>query len=82
MSYQLPIELETRRARMELRAFSQNEIQVQTAVTWAARACAAMELGLPSEDYAHEAVEHAALSGNDLLLRDIRAAFQARKITY
>lgn len=50
------------------------DIQVDTALKWCGRACAAKFLG-KSEDaheYANEAIEHAALSGSDKLLNDIR----------
>jgi hypothetical protein len=53
------------------------DIQVETAVKWCGRALAAAELGLRERDvteFAHEAIEHAALSGDDALLRAIRRA--------
>lgn len=64
-----------RRATPELRRKSLAEVQVETAYTWAARACAASHLRLTDDaiEYAHEAVEHAALSGHDDVLRFVRA---------
>lgn len=53
-----------------------HDIQVETAFTWAARACVAARLDLheDAKEYRHEALEHAALSGDDALLKLIRAA--------
>lgn len=67
-----------REALEELKSKSLNEIQVETAVKWAGRAIAAKISNRPDKEvteFAHESVEHAALSGNDLLLKSIRAAF-------
>lgn len=66
----------------ELRKKTLHQIQVETAVKWAGRACGASLLGLPedAEEYAHEAIEHAALSGNDDLLRDVRAVMRAHGV--
>jgi hypothetical protein len=66
-------------ALQELRTKTLNDIQVETALKWAGRACAAATYGLWHDaiEYAHEAIEHAALSGKDNLLRDIRAAMKA-----
>ena len=75
----------------ELRRKSLRDIQIDTAYTWCARACAAAQLAklestvsssYPSgrvwlEDaieYAHESIEHAALSGDDTVLADVRAS--------
>lgn len=62
------------KAMAELKAKSLRRIQAETAVTWAARACAASMLGLKADsiEYAHEAIEHAALSGDDSLLSSVR----------
>lgn len=72
----------TAEAVAELRQKSLHQIQIETAVKWASRACAASLLGLPedAEEYAHEAIEHAALSGNDDLLRDVRAVMRAHGV--
>lgn len=50
------------------------EIQVETALVWCGFACAAAQLGLQVDavEYAHEAIEHAALSGNDGVLKYVR----------
>lgn len=66
------------KASLELASKCINQIQVETALTWAGRACAAASLGLHADarEYAHEAIEHAALSGHDALLRDVRAALR------
>lgn len=60
----------------ELHAKNLDEIQIETALVWCGRACAAANMGLvlDASEYAHEAIEHAALSGDDGLLRDVRAA--------
>lgn len=62
----------------ELRSKSLKTIQCETAMKWAGRAIAAHFLNRPPEEvteYAHEAVEHAALCGVDHVLGQIRAAF-------
>jgi hypothetical protein len=71
-----------RRAAVELHSKSLNEIQVETAKIWTGRACVAADLGLRHDaiEYAHEAVEHAALSGKDSLLRDVRMALKAHGV--
>jgi len=50
------------------------DIQIETAMVWCGRACvaAAMDKHDDAVEYAHEAIEHAALSGQDGLLRAIR----------
>lgn len=71
-----------RKAAIELRQKSLNDIQVETAKTWAGRAIVAADLGLLHDaiEYAHEAIEHAALSGKDSLLRDVRTAMKAHGV--
>lgn len=51
------------------------QIQAETAVTWTGRACAARYLRHDADaiEYAHEAIEHAALSGDAALLEAVRA---------
>jgi len=63
-----------KRAILELRRKSRAEIDAETAVVWAWRAWAARELGLGADavHYAGEAIEHAALSGDDRILRAVR----------
>lgn len=58
----------------ELKDKSLNDIQVSTALTWCGRACAAAEMGKKDDatEYAHEAIEHAALSGNDNLYKFVK----------
>ena len=67
------------KALAELRVTSLQQIQVETAQVWCGRALAAQMLGLTADaiEYAHEAIEHAALSGDDALLRDVRAMLAA-----
>lgn len=54
-----------------------NQVQRETAIKWAGRACAAAIHNKHDDahEYAHESVEHAALSGDDALLREIRDLF-------
>ena len=61
----------------ELSIKTLNDIQIETAIVWANRACAAMHLDKieDAREYAHEAVEHAALSGSISLLTEIYAIF-------
>ena len=68
-----------KKAATELQTKSLKDIQIETAKTWAGRACVAATLGLKQDavEYAHEAIEHAALSGMEGLLTDIRAALLA-----
>jgi len=66
-------------AAIELRTKSQRDIQRETALVWAGRACAAQMIGLQRDatEYAHESIEHAALSGDDALLCGARQLFQS-----
>jgi len=50
------------------------QIQYDTAKVWYGRAVAAAKLDRPVDavEYAHEAIEHAALSGDDGFLSNIR----------
>ena len=68
------------KALAELQEKSLKDIQVETALTWGGRAIAAMVLGMHDDVivYAHEAIEHAALSGDDSLLSTLREQFYAR----
>jgi hypothetical protein len=63
----------------ELQALTLKQIQVETAYKWAGRALAAASLGKGHDaiEYAHEALEHAALSGKDSVLREVREAFKS-----
>ena len=62
----------------ELQSMSLKQIQVETAYKWAGRALAAAHLGKSHDaiEYAHEALEHAALSGRDVVLREVREALK------
>lgn len=62
------------RALTELQTKSIEQIQSETAYIWAYRAWAARELGLTldASEYFHEALEHAALTGSDDTLREVR----------
>lgn len=67
-------------AMQELSKHSLHDIQCETALKWAGRACAAMVLKRPdveAHEYAHEALEHAALCGDDRVLRIVREALDA-----
>lgn len=70
------------KALEELKKKSLVEIQVETALVWCGRACAASQLGLQvdSVEYAHEAIEHAALSGNDSVLTYVRGLLEQFKV--
>lgn len=62
----------------ELQSKSIRDVQRETAYKWCGRACAAAALGLDEGDvheYAHEALEHAALCEDDRVLKAVRAAF-------
>jgi hypothetical protein len=76
--------IDIKQARVELRTKSLVQIQTETAWTWASRAAAAYEYYraskitqwlLDAEEYAHEAIEHAALAG-------VLPAVQAALATY
>ena len=64
-------------AMQELSRNTLHDIQCETALKWAGRACAATVLKRPdveAHEYAHEALEHAALCGDDRVLRLVRDA--------
>lgn len=57
-----------------------SQIQYETAWTWTARACvAAAHLGnmADAREYAHEGLEHAALSGRQGFVEEIRSVLAA-----
>lgn len=78
--------LEIEKARKELSEKNLNDIQIQTAWTWASRAAASYQNSLDAkgkdkllywslgEEYYHEAVEHAALADSDSFLKEVRDA--------
>lgn len=69
-------------AKNELAEKSLLDIQLETALKWCGRACAAADKGIEHDatEYAHEAVEHAALAGDDKLLDAIRQALKFYKV--
>lgn len=73
-----PLQFYIDKATAELAEKSLADIQVETALTWCGRACVAarMGLGADAKEYAHEAIEHAALSDEDGLLDTVRAAIR------
>ena len=73
----------TEEAITELQEKGMKQIQVETAAKWCGRARAARILGLSERDiteFAHEAVEHAALSGDEQVLRIVRIALEEFEI--
>jgi len=73
----------TEEALEELQEKGMKQIQVETAAKWCGRAMAARMLGLSERDvteFAHEAVEHAALSGDEQVLRTVRIALEEFEI--
>lgn len=73
----------TEEALTELQEKDIRQIQVETAAKWCGRALAARMLGLSERDvveFAHEAVEHAALTGDEQVLRTVRIAFEEFEI--
>jgi hypothetical protein len=74
----------------EVKQKSYTEIQVETAWKWSSRACAMyiavveapreqkLAFWTMSEEYAHEGIEHAALSGDNasVLLKEIQEAMK------
>ena len=79
MNLQQTLELSIQHATAELQTVPKTEIERRTAITWAARAISAYRLKMYSDvaDYAHEAIEHAAVSGDDQLPAYLRAAIHA-----
>ena len=73
----------TEEAITELQEKGMKQIQVETAAKWCGRALAARMLGLSERDvteFAHEAVEHTALSGDEQVLRIVRIALEEFEI--
>ena len=70
------------KALIELNKKSLKVIQTETALTWCGRACAAKIMGLDSDarEYAHEAIEHAGLSGDINFISDILKVISNHKI--
>lgn len=61
-------------AMIELSQKTLAQIQAETAYTWAWRAAAAFRMRMVADgiEYQHEAIEHAALTGDDELLDEVR----------
>lgn len=72
------------KAFKELKVKNLKTIQTETALTWCGRACAAKILGLDGDarEYAHEAVEHASLSGNVQFVSDIFNILNSYKVEF
>ena len=72
------------RALEELSRKSLRDVQRETALVWCGRACAAKRMGLITDahEYAHEALEHAALTPNGDLLEIVRQALAEHQIDY
>ena len=78
--------LDIEKARKELSEKSLNDIQTQTAWTWASRAAASYQNSLDAkgkdrllywsigEEYYHEALEHAALVDGTALISEVKEA--------
>ena len=64
----------------ELQEKELNDIQVETAKKWCGRAIAAQILSRDQREvteYAHEAVEHAALSGDEMVVYETMRALKS-----
>jgi hypothetical protein len=70
-------------ALAELAMTSLRDVQFETAKVWYGRAIAAVKLGKPADaiEYAHESIEHSALSGDDGFLRNIREGLRFHGIS-
>lgn len=73
-----PIEPSIVAAIEELSEKSLRDVQRETAYKWAGRACAAqhLELGDDVHEYAHEALEHAALCPDEKVFREVKRLFK------
>lgn len=71
-------------AEVELRKKTLRQIQYETALKWAARAMVAYRLGATDDahEYAHEAAEHAALTGDVSLVEFVWSHFRRQGIEY
>jgi hypothetical protein len=71
-------------ARRELASKTKKQIEWETALKWCGRACVAWDLGLHADarEYAHEALEHAAVHGDLALLNVVRQALVACQIPF
>lgn len=80
--------LNLEQAQAELRQKNYDQIQEETAWVWGSRAAACFQNVLDgtkdrlacwtlAEEYYHEAIEHAALSTNETLVKEIRVAISS-----
>lgn len=72
------------KARNELTTKDLRRIQIETALTWTGRACAAADARKMAEanEYAHEGIEHAALSGVPGLLEKVREVLSEHGVEF
>ena len=77
------LDLAALEAMTELRTKSLRAVHVETAIRWCGRAIAARAMGRHDDarEYAHEALEHAALADDSPLLDLVRTSLRARGIT-
>lgn len=73
-----------RNAIDELLRVDLHAIQIETARVWCGRAIAAALLGMQQDarEYAHEALEHAALAGDAPLMREIDQELRAQNLRF
>jgi hypothetical protein len=74
-----PIEQYIAEGVKELQQKTLDDVQTETALKWCGRAVAAAHLNRPTREvteYAHEAVEHAALAESDNLLPYIKSVLR------
>ena len=78
-----PFEQYVNESLQELQQKTLDQIQVETALKWCSRAIASARLRRPEREtteYAHEALEHAALSSMDDLLPYVREMLRQHRI--
>lgn len=77
------IEKQVQKAIESIRHKSIKQLQAEAAMTWAMRACAAARLkrAEDAQEFAHEAIEHAALCGDDKVLALVRAILKSHGMT-
>lgn len=83
-NYLLQIDAATQIAKKELSGTPIKAVQIETAIKWCGRALAAraMRRREDSHEYAHEALEHAALTGDDAVLKAVQTALEREGIEY
>lgn len=75
----IDLEKSTVEAMDELGQKNMQQIQIETAAKWCGRAVAAKLMDMSDRDiteFAHEAIEHAALSGDEEIFLIIRSALK------